>query len=769
MRRPSSTILLIGAFFAALLALWGLERAGVLTEAERLRRRDRVLPDLVDLDPADVRRVEIVRGDERLVFERRGPRRWLLADPPGADAAPEEVERLVATLRGLRKSPEAGDVDGPASSYGLAPPAATVRLWEDPSGPPLATLELGREAQQERFVRPGPDGAVAVVAARALTAVERPAVDWRETAPVPPRTFPVASLTFRRDGLEATVDRGRRGSWRLTSPVKFPAEGYRIERIFEALAALRVDPKANGFVADRVDDLAAYGLAPPVATIELKPAAPEPEPLVLMVGSSPPGRPDDVYIRVGGRDDVMVVNGRFRQELPETLRDLRGRRVADLDAPAVDRIEIDGPGGPFKLERGPEGWSLAAPVASPADGLQVDALLKAVADLQASEFFEPRTIGDPQVDQPSRRIRIWQAAGDGRPSAADSEPAFSLALGRHDALRKVVFACTEGDTAILALPDLFLSALPTNSYAFRDTALPTARPTEVTRLTIVRPGRTTVLEPADPDGAPNRWKMVRPVAAEADLGAVTTAVARLSELRASSFVADASGDLDRFGLAKPLLEVRWESASKGSARSSKSLRIGSPTPEDPSRHYGALTDFPAVFTIDGEALTPFVAEFHEARVLAFRPDAARRLVLRSETRTLAYGRRPRPGGGPADWIPEPGTPTQGVDLSRFDSLIGALSELRAIRFIQYEGPFPPGAGLRSPRLAITAEVEGRKEPVRLRVGSKFLGDWVCAATGDAPEGPAFLLQGAAWEGLVLGVEGGLPPIPDDPFAPPDAP
>ena len=110
-----------------------------------------------------------------------------------------------------------------------------------------------------------------------------------------------------------------------------------------------------------------------------------------------------------------------------------------------------------------------------------------------------------------------------------------------------------------------------------------------------------------------------------------------------------------------------------------------------------------------------------------------------------------------------------MDLSRFDSLVRALSELRAIRFIQYEGPFPPGAGLRSPRLTITAEVEGRKDPVRLRVGSKFLGDWVCAATGDAAEGPAFLLQGPAWEGLILGVEGGLPPIPDDPFAPPDAP
>lgn len=770
MRRPRSTYFLIGAFFAALLALWGLERAGILTEAERLRRRDRVLPDLVDLDPADVRRVEIAREDGRLIFDRRGPRRWLLADPAGVDAAPEEVERLIATLQGLRRSPEAGEVDGPAAAYGLAQPEATVRLWNDPSGPPIATLELGRVVQQERFVRPGPEGAVAVVAARALVGVERPAVEWRETAPVPARAFPIAGVTFRREGLEATVERGRRGTWHLTSPVKFPADGHRIERLFEALGALRVDPKARGFVVDRAPDPAAYGLAPPVATIELKTADPEGEPLVLMVGSSPPDRPDDVYVRVGGRDDVMTVDGRFRRELPESLKDLRSRRVADLEAMDVDRIEIEGPGGPFKLARDSEGWSLAAPLASRADRTQIDALLKAVEDLHTSDFFDPGTVGEPEVDHPSRRLRMWQSAGDGRASAADSPPAFSLAIGRHDVLRKVVFARTEGDTAILALPDLFLAAMPRTAYAFRDKALPAVQPTGLARLTIVRPGRTTVLEPSDPTGAPNRWKMVLPVAADADLGAVTTAIARLSELWASAFVADAVGDLGRFGLTNPLMEVRWESTSPKSAGStSRSLLIGGPTPDDPSKNYASLTGFPAVFTIDAEALTPFGAEFHETRVLAFRPEAARRLVLRSETRTLAFRRRPQPGSGPTAWVPEPGTPTQGVDLSRFDSLVRALSELRAIRFIQYVGPFPPGAGLGSPRLTITVELEGRNEPVRLRVGSKFLSDWVCAATGDSAEGSAFLLQGPAWEGLILGVEGGLPPIPDDPFAPPTAP
>lgn len=758
--------MLIGAFFAAMLALWGLERAGVLTEVERARRLGRVLPDLIDVDPAEIRRVEIARGVERLVFERRGPRRWRMTEPADVDAAPDEVERLVATLQGLRKSPEAGAIDGPASSYNLSPPDATIRVWKDPSIEPIATLEIGRTAQQERFVRSAPGGAVEVVATRALAAVDRPSVRWRETAPVPAWAFPIAGVRIERDGLDATVVRGESGAWRLTSPVDFPAEGTRIEQLAQALGSLRVDPEANGFVADHVGDFSAYGLDPPAATIELRPAGSDSEPLSVMVGSSPKDRPDDVYIRIGGRDDVMMVNGRFRRELPEALKDLRSRRIAEIHPPAVERIEVDAPGGPFRLERSRQGWALTSPVAVRADDAQVTALLKAVEDLHTTEFFDPGFVADPGVDEPSRSIRIWQSS---KGSGTD-RPTFSLAIGRHDALRKVVFARSEGDAAILALPDAFLSALPTSSFAFRDTALPSVQPTSITRLTIVRPGRTTVLEPSGPSGSPERWKMVQPVAADADLGAVTSAVVRLSELRASSFVADAKGDLSPYGVEKPILEVRWDASSpKQAGSTTSSLRIGSPLPDDPSKYFGVLTDFPAVFAIEAESLAAFGAEFHDSRVLAFRTADVRRLTLRSETRTLAYRRRPQPRGGPVDWAPERGTPTEGVDLSRFDNLVRALSELRTIRFIQYEGPFPQGAGLASPRLTISVELEGRSDPIKLRIGSKFLGEWVCGATGDAASGPAFLLQGPAWEGLVEGVEGGLPPIPDAPFAPPDGP
>ncbi|MDG3003710.1 DUF4340 domain-containing protein [Paludisphaera mucosa] len=769
MRRPRSTYLLIALFFTALLALWGLERAGVLTEAERDRRRDRVLPELIDVNAASVRRLEIDRGAERLVFERVGPKSWRL-EPIGVDARTDEVERLIATLKGLRKSPEAGAIDGPAASYGLAPPAATVRVWTGDAGPPDATLEIGRKSQADLFVRSGRDADLAVVDQRMLAVVDRPAVEWRETVLVPASALPIVAMSIRRPGLEATAERKERGAWRLTTPVRFPADAARIEKALTAVTTLQVDPGSGGFVADRVRDFTPYGLEPPTATLELRSPAAGSEPIILMVGSKVPDHPEQVYVRKGGRDDVMAVDARFLAEIPADLKGLRSRFVAEIVPTEASRIEIDAAGGPIQIVRDKLGWWLKSPVEGRADRGQVEALLKGVEDLQASEFFDPAILSDSGVDPPLRRLRIWQGEGviPGHASE-EAEPAVSLAIGRYDVLRKVVFARADGDSAILALPDTFLKVLPTSSLAFRDRDLPAVAPMSVSRLTIVRPGRTTVLEP-DTAGDPNRWRMVQPAKAAADVRAVTAALARLAELRATEFVADLNGDLARYGLNRPIFEIRWETVQPaGTPPAPKRLRIGSALPNKPSIHYGTLSDFPAVFTIEAESLLPFAAEFHETRALSFRPPTVRRLMLRTETRNLAYSRRAQRLGTPADWSAEKGTPTQSVDLSRFDNLIEGLSELRAARFVQYQGPFPPGAGLEHPRLRITVEFVGDAAPVRLRLGSKFLGDWVCAAVGDENSGPVFLLQAPVWEDLIRVAEGGLPPIPDSFIAPAPSP
>ena len=80
----------------------------------------------------------------------------------------------------------------------------------------------------------------------------------------------------------------------------------------------------------------------------------------------------------------------------------------------------------------------------------VQSMLNQLASLQTSEFLDASRVPQPALDPPLMTIRVWQAGPRERPSPGDpsglgpsnpsSKPALNLRIGRHDALRKTVFA-----------------------------------------------------------------------------------------------------------------------------------------------------------------------------------------------------------------------------------------------------------------------------------------------------------------------------------------
>ena len=133
MKANRTTIVLIVLFFGGLIAVWGLDLSGVPRQIDIERRADRVLPELIDTPEAEVRRVEIDREKDHLVFERRGEGlgRWQMLAPKDVAAEPVRLDALVRNLKELRKDSDAGTIKGDPEKYGLAPPAATVRLYAE--------------------------------------------------------------------------------------------------------------------------------------------------------------------------------------------------------------------------------------------------------------------------------------------------------------------------------------------------------------------------------------------------------------------------------------------------------------------------------------------------------------------------------------------------------------------------------------------------------------------------------------------------------------
>jgi hypothetical protein len=763
MKTYLKTYLLLALFFASLLAFWGLEYAGVRTEKERRIRETRILPELIDMPEESIRKVSIERGKEHLVFKRmgQGMGRWQMVEPKNVAAEPTRLETLVRNLKDLRRSLDSGSVSGPADQFGLAPPLATVRLWGDDRGSaePVATLELGKTVRGARYLRPTLGQQIEVADSKLLAAIDLPADDWREPVVMGVPTFQVAAMAITRGAERLKAERNSRGQWRLTAPIVVPANSAKIESLLAALASLRVVGGASGFAADNVQDFAPFGLADPVVTVELTTTRSSEEPTILHVGKPVPDHPDRVYVRQGGQDDVVIVDAKALAEIPTSAVALRSQQITDIDPAAVTQVEIETRLEKFALAKQANGWELSSPQVARADTVSVTAFLKAMAGLRTSEFFSPDKVTSANLDPPAITVKIWQAK---RPRSHAQNPAGELSLvlqfGRHDALTKTVFARLKDDKAILAVSDQVLEILPKNAFAFRDLTVLSLNPADVRKFTLVRAGRTDVLEP-ETAGEPNRWRLTKPIDAPADTRSITQIVAMLSSLRADQLIAESAGDGKMFGLDRPVLELSWETEQ------THWLKVGSPVPRA-GVYYAQVDDKPLVFTIKTEVLKPLEAELRDHVVMSFPAARAQRLTLSWgwPPRNVAFRPRTAPSKEQPAWLDEPGSDSAGLDQSRIGPIVTAMSHLESPRFVQYDGELKPFTGLNRPRLTVEVMLSTPEPPRVLKIGYATGDGYVFAAEGTSGSGPIFLLPAAAWEALIRSGER-FDPLPANVLAP----
>jgi hypothetical protein len=107
-----------------------------------------------------------------------------------------------------------------------------------------------------------------------------------------------------------------------------------------------------------------------------------------------------------------------------------------------------------------------------------------------------------------------------------------------------------------------------------------------------------------------------------------------------------------------------------------------------------------------------------------------------------------------------------VDLSRFDKLVEQMSQLNAVRFLQYEGPIPENTSLATPRFEVEVGFGPDEPPSVTRIGASTGEGHVLVTVGDGKTGSVFLLPDGAWEAMIAADAGKpSPPLPDDVFAP----
>ena len=320
-----------------------------------------------------------------------------------------------------------------------------------------------------------------------------------------------------------------------------------------------------------------------------------------------------------------------RAEAEEAAR----RVFPDVEASEVTWIELRTPEGrSARLERSEEGgWRLVAPLAFPADDLTADGIASGATELVSERVFEEHEPleaygldGDPVLrfgtDTRSFALRVGgktPVGGNTYVAPEDGDPVYAVATWRTNALRK-------------SLDDL------------RDASVLDFDRDAVSALEAAWPGGRVRLE--RPDGT---WRLVEPVASEADAEAVPDA---------------------ELGLADPAYQV--ELAREGEAAPVR-LVVGS-TSDGETRVVRGREG--RLYRIAASRLGDFpqsVAAFRFKELARFDVPAARRLELVFHSAEGAEALRIEGTRGEAGWRTEP----QPMAPGKAGALLTTLSGLDA--------------------------------------------------------------------------------------------
>lgn len=341
-------------------------------------------PLLSRFRPDAVATIEVLRSN-MVIRAERTKTGWRLT-APAYPAQRTVLNSLLDTIAALsrRQHIAAREIlaQGGLPTFGLEPPTATLVLHRE--GGSIQMRLGGRAPAGHQFYLQvvGEDG-VYVVDDRLLDRLPSTANDWRD-----PQLFSLEGAAWNRLEIRAgqrdlRVERDPvTAQWRMLRPLPARADGMLIERLVTELQSTRV----SRFVADQAGaDLEPYGLQNPEFIFTLGQGTNQL--LTLSFGKSPTNDASQVYALRSAQTNIVLVPRAQLDLLRVPPTSFLERRLANVPADAVDRLEIRTTesfavqrqtNGTWQVQRGAEAFE--------ADRESVAELLRDLAGLEAAEI-----------------------------------------------------------------------------------------------------------------------------------------------------------------------------------------------------------------------------------------------------------------------------------------------------------------------------------------------------------------------------------------------
>ncbi|MCC6728604.1 MAG: DUF4340 domain-containing protein [Chthonomonadales bacterium] len=398
--------------------------------------------DLLDLKPADTRRIEIDGAGPPIALARQGGG-WRLEQPVQGPADADAVKKI---LDGLLEQTTDYVMERPPrdlSGFGLAKPGLKVTL--SGVGGRRRALEVGGEdpAKQAVYVREAASGRVFLLPSTGVADARAATPDsLRDRALIAVKPAEVTGITLARPSGTVAIER-QGGAWRLTRPWQAPADGIAADSLRDSLASLR----AERFVAAGAAGQARYGLARPrlVASVFDARGA-----HAVRVGARDPAG-GGFYAAREGSEDVLLLAATTYDSLNKSASDLRSRRMLALKTEDARRVTVTTPKGSWEARREGEDWRMVRPSSGKkADSIGVeDVLFDLSADATRHIAENPPDRARYGLDAPAATVSV--TLGDGSVK--------TLTVGARAGKSDYYAAGSDAPGAVFAIPDYVVDRL----------------------------------------------------------------------------------------------------------------------------------------------------------------------------------------------------------------------------------------------------------------------------------------------------------------------
>jgi len=366
-----------------LLAILALLAAGILLVNRREKQKQAGEGRLVNLAADKVARIELQRGDLRLVLVKNDPF-WNLELPIQARASKVAVENILDDFCNLKYDRMVEKECRDLGRYGLDKPEIELRLFEKGMTQPVAVIQLGikNELDSSSYAKLSSANQVVLIAGYRRGYLEKEVFDFRDKKFFEFDTTQVTALGFQFQ--DASYQFSKKGDqWFMEKPLFSLAQESKLTDILSRAATL----EAKTFKEkSSMETRKAYGFDKPLidVTLTMKSGTKK---LQLV-------KKNDLFYAITPEfPEICEIDKEFSEKFLKEAKEYREYKVLPFFSFEVMSIEFKGVGFSFSAQKDKEqNWRITQPATKETPDIdKINALLGEIQDLEARDF----------IDQPS--------------------------------------------------------------------------------------------------------------------------------------------------------------------------------------------------------------------------------------------------------------------------------------------------------------------------------------------------------------------------------